>query len=258
MRRSKPVGIAVAICLIAGVTLPSACARKSAGVGVTTNVSASARTYRGTNGLTLTTYGLALYPDYCGNASYRIVGNYRLAAYWDVDVTVTDPKGRWDGGGYYYKGGDASTISDKVYLCANYDTGGTYKVAVAVEEWNGNYDLQRKYSLNGYFTFARIPKASSRLTVRRTKSGRHSWNVKGRLTRSGRSWASRYVQLQAYTYGSWYRLPGTGSKRTDRYGRVAWRSTPSRSSAKIRLRLYFGGDSKTRAAGSPTFRVSKR
>lgn len=258
MRRSKPVVLAVAVSMVAALALPSACASRSSISQVTTTVAAAGRTYNGTNGLTLTTYGLALYPTYCGNASYRIAGRFNDAVYWSVDVTVTDPKGQWDGGGYYYEGADSSPITDKVYLCAGIDTAGTYKVAVAVEEWNEDYNLQRKYSLNGYFAFSRIAKASSRLSVTRTKSGRSSWNINGRLTRSGKSWPARSVQLQAYKYGFWYRLSGAPTKRTDKYGRISWRTTPTKTSAKLALRLYFAGDSKTYGTRSATFRVSKR
>jgi hypothetical protein len=185
------------------------------------------------------------------------VGNYRYAADCTVDVRVTDPKGGWAGADFSMKGYDSSTVSDKVTLCTDFDVKGSYTVAVAVQERDSDYNLKRKYSLNGYFTFTRIAKATSQLTVARAKSGRHSWLIKCRLTRAGRSWPSRTVQLQAYSYGFWYRL--AASKRTDKYGRVSSRSTPTSVSAnKIRLRLYFAGDSKTLSARSSTFRVTKR
>ena len=186
MRRVSKAVIGAAITVIASASL----------------VAASATTYSGSHGLTLTTTGLARYPGYCGNARYRITGNYRSAPYWDVEVTVTDPRGQWDGGGYYYSGADLPTIQDTVYLCTDIDIPGSYRVAVVVEEDNSDYILQAKYSLTGHFTFTRIPRATPRLSVTRAKSGRPSWKITGRLTRAGKPWAAHRVQIQAKAYGS--------------------------------------------------------
>lgn len=241
MRRSNKIVIGVAIVVIASFTL----------------VGASATTYAGSHGLSLTTQGLALYPDYCGNAHYRVTGNYRSAAHWDVDVTVTDPKGRWAGGGYYFKEYDQPTIQDNVYLCSNIDTAGTYRVAVAVEEQNSDYELQAKYSLNGSFTFSRLPKAATRLAVSRSKSGKHSWKITGRLTRAGKPWPGHKVQFQMKLYGFWYKA--APAKTTNKKGIVTWRSTPTSSgAAKVPLRLNSAGNSTTLATHSRTFRVAQR
>lgn len=101
-------------------------------------------------------------------------------------------------------------------------------------------------------------KTASKLTVAKSPYGASGWRFGSRLTRAGKAYRGRRVELWIRIQGTWldYEQP----KRTNRQGRVSWHTRPDlpKAPARYAFQFRFTGDKTTKPARSAVFNLNPR
>ena len=122
-------------------------------LGFLTPVSPAEATNYPSDGITLTTSNLAVWPDDCGSARYSVSGPFKNYTDWAVSITIYDPHGNEFDGNYFTQT-DTSTAGS-TFLCPVLDTSGRYRVRAEYETYDTDGTIIEQGGVTGYFTFTR-------------------------------------------------------------------------------------------------------